>query len=83
MDVGVEATNQRRECVPGPEGNHEAEPGKEKHPPIHVDGVEKGDRVCLPVDRVDLRDPVEVRELKVEPHTAGCMLLGWVVKVWC
>ena len=67
-------SHQRREGVPSPEGDHEAEPCEEKDAPIDIDGVKERDRSRLSVDRVDLRSRVQVGEF--ETHDDGLAVCG-------
>jgi hypothetical protein len=48
-----EETNQRWEGVPGPEGNHEAEPREEKDTAMAVERVEDGHTPGLVVNGID------------------------------
>ncbi len=60
-------THQRRKGVPGPKGQHEAEPRKEKDAAMGVDRVEDGHGAGLLVDGVeDWRAP-EIRGLEAHP----------------
>jgi hypothetical protein len=64
------APYQRGKGVPGPKGDHEAEPGKEEDAPVDIDGVQDGHGPGLQGDRVDVRTGVEVRE----PEAHVCRL---------
>jgi hypothetical protein len=67
----LKGTYQRRESVPRPEGDEEAQVTEEKHASIFVDGVEYGDRLGLLVVGVDLWGRPELLELEAHNECSG------------
>lgn len=67
----LRGTYQRRESVPRPEGDEEAQVTEEKHASILVDGVEYGDRLGLLVVGIDLWGRPELLELEAHDERSG------------
>jgi hypothetical protein len=68
---GTGRTYQRREGIPGPERNHEAEPRKEKDTAVDIERVEEWNRPCFSVDRVQLRGRVQIGEFETHGNRSG------------
>ena len=60
--------------LPGPERDHETEPGEEEDASIHANGIEEWYRPGLPVDGVDLW--LSPEHFGVEAHHLGEPLRG-------
>jgi hypothetical protein len=56
----------RGERVPSPKGKHETHPREEEGTAIWVDRVEDRDGASLPIDRIHIGSPPQIRDF--EPH---------------
>jgi hypothetical protein len=74
--TGAKVTYQRRESVPRPEGDEEAEVTEEENAAVLVDGIEHGDRLGLLVVGVDLWRRPELLELEAHVESRGMVTVG-------